>query len=426
MSRRPGERAKPIRPERLVVVSNRLPVAAVRGPEGAWSLRPGGGGLVTALAPVLEDRGGIWIGWPGVVGDEGAGILPLLEDFARRHGYGLMPISLTATEYDLFYLGLANEVLWPLFHDLQSRCTFAPEYWAAFLDVNRKFAAAVAGCVRPGDLVWVHDYLLLGVGRFARELIPTARLGFFLHIPFPPPDIFGKLPWRTEVLRALLAYDLIGFQTVRDRRNFVACLRTMLPEAVVRGRGNARHVLMQGRRTRAAAFPIGIDAQGFDALARRADVAARAQSLQAEIGVEHFLLGVDRLDYTKGIPFKLEAVRRLLRSRPDLHRRLGLVQILVPSRGEIPEYLRQKAEVERLVGEINGELGKPGWVPIHYFYRSLDREELVAYYRAASACLATPLKDGMNLVAKEYCACQSERRGVLVLSEFAGAASQLA
>lgn len=411
--------------QRLVVVSNRLPIAAVRGEGGAWSLLPGSGGLVTALAPVLEARGGLWVGWPGLIGETADEVRPLLESFVERHGYGLVPVSLTRAEHELFYLGFANEVLWPLFHDLQSRCTFVPEYWQAFLDVNRKFAAASVATARSRDMVWVHDYLLLGVGRFVRELMPAARLGFFLHIPFPPPDIFAKLPWRTEVLRALLAYDLVGFQTVRDRRNFVACLRALLPEAAVRGRGNAQRVIFQGRQTRSATFPISIDARGFSDLARRPDVAARAQSLQAAMRVEHLLLGVDRLDYTKGIPFKLEAVRRLLRARPDLHRRLALVQILVPSRSEIPEYLHQKAEVERLVGEINGELGQPGWTPVRYFYRSVERDELVAYYRAASVCLATPLKDGMNLVAKEYCACQAERRGVLVLSEFAGSAVQL-
>lgn len=412
--------------QRLVVVSNRLPIAATRAEDGTWSLLPGSGGLITALAPALEARGGLWVGWPGLIGEKNNEIRPLLESFSQRQGYGLVPVSLTESEYQLFYLGFANEVLWPLFHDLQTRCTFVPEYWQAFLDVNRKFAAAAVAALQPGDMVWIQDYLLLGVGRFARELVPEARLGFFLHIPFPPPDIFTKLPWRTEVLQALLAFDLVGFQTVRDRRNFVACIRDLLPEAAVRGRGNAWRVLMQGRQTRTAAFPIGIDARGFAALAGSPGIAARVQKLQAEMGVEHLLLGVDRLDYTKGIPFKLEAVRRLLRARPDLRRRLALVQILVPSRSEIPEYLQQKAEVERLVGEINGELGQPGWTPIHYFCRSVDRDELVAYYRAASVCLATPLKDGMNLVAKEYCACQAERRGVLILSEFAGAAVQLA
>lgn len=416
----------PLSNQRLAIVSNRLPIAAVRGTDGTWSLRPASGGLATALAPMLEARGGLWIGWPGVVGDRNSQIQPLLATFSQRQGYELVPVTLTKAEHELFYLGFANEVLWPLFHDLQSRCTFVPEYWDAFLEVNRKFAAAAGAAIQPGSLIWVHDYLLLSVGRFARELVPSARLGFFLHIPFPSPDIFSKLPWRTEVLRALLAYDLVGFQTVRDRRNFVACLRALLPEAVVRGRGNARRVLLQGRQTRSAAFPIGIDAQGFADMARRPDIAERAQSLRAAMGVEHLLLGVDRLDYTKGIPFKLEAVRRLLRARPDLLRRITLVQILVPSRGQIPEYLRLKGEVERLVGEINGEFGRPGWVPIQYFYRFHDRERLVAYYRAASVCLATPLKDGMNLVAKEYCACQVERSGVLVLSEFAGAADQLA
>lgn len=411
---------------RLAVISNRLPVVAARASNGSWSLRPGSGGLVTALAPALEARGGLWVGWSGLVGEENGEVRSLLESFTQSQGYGLVPVQLTAAEHELFYLGFANEVLWPLFHDLQTRCTFVPEYWEAFLGVNRKFATAAGAVVRPGEMVWVHDYLLLSVGRFLRELAPGVRLGFFLHIPFPPPDIFAKLPWRTEVLRALLAYDLIGFQTVRDRRNFVACLRALLPEAVVRGRGNERRVLSEGRQTRVVALPIGIDARGFADMARSPEAARRARELREEIGVEHLLLGVDRLDYTKGIPFKLEAVRRLLRARPDLHRKIALVQILVPSRSEIPEYLRLKAEVERLVGEINGELGQPGWTPIHYFYRSQNREELVAYYRAASVCLATPLKDGMNLVAKEYCACQVDRGGVLVLSEFAGAAVQLA
>jgi trehalose 6-phosphate synthase len=411
--------------QRLIIVSNRLPIVAVRGAGDVWTLSPGTGGLVAALAPALETRGGTWIGWPGVVGKGDAEIRFLLETFSRKQGYDLVPVSLTCSEYELFYLGFANEVLWPLFHDLQSRCTFVPEYWEAFLEVNRKFAAAAVEVARPGDMVWVHDYLLLSVGRFAREFEATNRLGFFLHIPFPPPDIFAKLPWRSEVLRSLLAYDLVGFQTVRDRRNFIACIRAMLPEAAVRGYGNERSIRLQGRRTRAAAFSIGIDALGFERLARSPEITARVRSLQAEMGVEHLLLGVDRLDYTKGIPFKLEAVRRLLRARPDLRRRIALLQVAVPSRSEIPEYLRLKTEVERLVGEINGELGEPGWTPIHYFFRSLAREELVAYYRAASVCLATPLKDGMNLVAKEYCACQVERNGVLVLSEFAGAASQL-
>jgi len=409
---------------RLVVVSNRLPVVVARDGDG-WRFEPGSGGLVTALEPVLESRGGLWIGWPGISPEALEEVRPHLADFAADHRFHLEPVPLTEREHELYYAGFANEVLWPLFHDLQTRCTFVPDYWEAFRAVNRRFGEVVAAARRPGDLIWVHDYQLIGVGETVRALAPEARLGFFLHIPFPPPDIFAKLPWRREILRGLLAYDLVGFQTGRDRRNFAACLRAFLPEAPVRGRGRGQHVLHAGRRVRIAYFPIGIDAESFASLARTEAVAVRAAQLRADLGVEHVALGVDRLDYTKGVPFKLEAVRRLLSERPEYRHRFTLVQLTVPSREEVPGYQQQKEEVERQVGEINGAFAEPGWVPIQYLFRSVPREELVALYRAADVCLATSLKDGMNLVAKEYCACQVDRRGVLVLSEFAGAAGQL-
>lgn len=409
---------------RLVVVSNRLPVVVAREGDG-WRFEPGSGGLVTALEPVLERRGGLWIGWPGISPEALAEVRPHLADFAADHRFHLEAVPLTEREHELYYAGFANEVLWPLFHDLQTRCTFVPDYWEAFQAVNRRFGEVVAAAWRPGDLVWVHDYHLIGVGETLRARVPGARLGFFLHIPFPPPDIFAKLPWRREILEGLLAYDLVGFQTGRDRRNFAACLRAFLPEAPVRGRGRSQHVVHAGRQVRILYFPIGIDARAFSDLAGSASVAARAAQLRADLGVENLALGVDRLDYTKGVPFKLEAVRRLLSERPEYRQRFTLVQLMVPSREEVPGYQQQKEEVERQVGEINGAFAEPGWVPIQYLFRSVPRDELAALYRAADVCLATSLKDGMNLVAKEYCACQVERRGVLVLSEFAGAAGQL-
>ena len=392
---------------------------------GAWSLLPGSGGLVTALSPALEARGGLWVGWPGLIGESADEIRPLLESFAERQGYGLVPVSLTRAEHELFYLGFANEVLWPLFHDLQSRCTFVPEYWQAFLDVNRKFAAASGAVARAGDMVWVHDYLLLGVGRFARELLPAARLGFFLHIPFPPPDIFAKLPWRTEVLRALLAYDLVGFQTVRDRRNFVACLRALLPEAAVRGRGNAQRVIFQGRQTRSATFPIGIDARGFADLAQSPDVAARAQGLQAAMRVEHLLLGVDRLDYTKGIRSSSRRCAVCCVPVPTCTGGLRSSRSWCRAGARSPSTCTRRPKSSASSARSTASSASRAGLRSVTFTVQSTVEELVAYYRAASVCLATPLKDGMNLVAKEYCACQTERRGVLVLSEFAGSAVQL-
>lgn len=411
--------------DRLVVVSNRLPVVLEAAAAGEWLLHSGSGGLVTALQPVLERRGGVWCGWPGVGPAQLSEIDRALRDYAQEHGFRLAPVALSDSQYELFYVGFSNEVLWPLFHDLQSRCTFVPEYWQAYLEVNRCFADTAAALLLPSDFVWVQDYHLVCVGDFLRQAGSAASLGFFLHIPFPPPDIFAKLPWRSELLQSLLAYDVVGFQTVRDRRNFSACVRALLPEARVRGRGNAQSVGWRGRTTKVGSFPIGIDARGFAERAASPEVQDRAGALRAEVGVDQIVLGVDRLDYTKGIPFKFEAIRRLFKARPEFLGRLRLVQILVPSRSDVPEYARQKAEVERLVGEINGELGEAGWAPIRYLFRSLDRDELIAYYRAADCCLATPLKDGMNLVAKEYCACHAELSGSLVLSEFAGAAAQL-
>ena len=419
---------------RLVVISNRLPVSLERT-ESGWKPHPSSGGLATALDQALEKTGGLWIGWPGVSSEQLPEAGPALSAAPDRR-YRLIPVPVSSEEHELFYLGFSNEVLWPLFHDLQTRCVFAPEYEAAYLAVNRRFAEIAARTLRDGDVVWVHDYHLIPTGAFLRELAhpqATPRLGFFLHIPFPPPDIFVKLPRRELLLRQLLAYDLVGFQTVRDRRNFAGCVRSLLPEARVVGRGNRQRVLLHDRfappsgrvaahESRLGSFPIGIDARGFAAAARSPAVIDRARALRRELGAERVLLGVDRLDYTKGVPFKLEAMRRLLLARPELRGKVALIQILIPSRYEIAEYRRQRDEVEALVGRIQGELGEPGWSPIHYLYRSLSREELVAYYRAADVCLATPLKDGMNLVAKEYCACQVELDGAIVLSEFAGAA----
>jgi trehalose 6-phosphate synthase len=416
-----------MRASRLVVVSNRLPLS-LEWTEAGWRTHASSGGLATALDHALERTGGLWVGWPGVSSDELPEASPALAAAPDR-SYRLLPVPVSKQEHELFYLGFSNEVLWPLFHDLQGRCVFAPEYERAYLAVNRRFAEITARALRAGDVVWVHDYHLIPAGSFLRELTHgdlAPRLGFFLHIPFPPPDIFAKLPHREALLRQLVAYDLVGFQTVRDRRNFAACLRALLPEARVLGRGNRQRVMLRDHVAKLGSFPIGIDARAFATAARRPDVAARAAQLRREVGGTSILLGVDRLDYTKGIPFKLEAVHRLLLARQELRGRLTLIQIVVPSRSEIPEYRRQRDEVEGLVGRINGELGEPGWTPIHYLYRSLDRDELVAYYRAADVCLATPLKDGMNLVAKEYCACQVELDGAIVLSEFAGAAVDLA
>ncbi|HSQ05006.1 MAG TPA: trehalose-6-phosphate synthase, partial [Burkholderiales bacterium] len=297
-------------------------------------------------------------------------------------------------------------------------------YWHTYQQVNRKFAAAVLASCGTDDFIWVHDYHLMNVASEAKAMGCCARMGFFLHIPFPSPDIYLKLPWRLPLLQALLDYDLIGFQTPRDRRNFVQCLRLLIHDAQVHGKGNVISVMHESHVTRVGSFPISIDYNAFVHQADAPAVAARAAELHRLLPNRKLILGVDRLDYTKGIPHRLQSFRNVLDRYPQLRERISLIQVVVPSRVDIPEYYDLKVQIEQLVGEINGSFMRPGgWVPVWYVYSSLTRDDLLAYYRAADIGLITPLKDGMNLVAKEYCAC-SEENCVLILSEFAGVAQQ--
>ena len=417
-------------PHRLVIVSNRLPVVLKQDDAGGWQAEPGSGGLVTAMAPILKDRGGLWIGWPGSVRQ---GVDMDLEGLLRQAvgegSYTFKPVSLTAGEVEGYYHGFANEILWPLFHDLQTRCNFDPSYWKTYRQVNRKFARVIADHSGEDDHVWIHDYHLIGVGLELREIGLVSKIAYFLHIPFPSLDLFLKLPWRFQILNALLAYDLVGFQTQRDKRNFVQCVRALRKDVPVRGKGQVSTAEVEGRSVRIGNFPISID---FDEFARQAaspEVERRVAEIKTDLGGEgngrHLLLGVDRLDYSKGIPERLKAFANALERFPRLRETVSLVQIVVPSRVHIPKYRDLKLDIERLVSKINGLYTQTGWVPIHYIFRSVDRTELVALYRAADIAFITPLKDGMNLVAKEYCAANVDEDGALILSEFAGAAAQL-
>ncbi len=409
---------------RLLVVSNRLPVILEKTSAG-WALRGGSGGLVSALAPVLSHRGGLWVGWPGLALEAGGDWEGVLANGFRERGYELVPVLLSEEEVKGFYDGFSNAVLWPLFHDQTGTCNFEPSFWYSYLDVNRRFARAVLDHCRKDDFVWVQDYQLIHVAELLRLEAPDRNVGFFLHIPFPPLDVFLRLPWRAQILGALLAYDLLGFQTPRDRRNFLTCLEHLLPEAEIAHGEPIAHVRVGDRTVKVGAFPIGIDYGSFAETARSPEVEARMGELARAIGPFAIILGVDRLDYTKGIPERLSAFRNALSRFPELREKVVLFQMTIPSREGVPEYQALKAQVERLVGEINGEYSTAGWVPVHYHYRSLPRRDLISLYRLARIGLVTPLKDGMNLVAKELCACQIEGTGVLVLSEFAGAAAQL-
>lgn len=414
---------------RLLVVSNRLPIVLEKKSTG-WGLKPGSGGLVSALAPVLSHRGGVWIGWPGMPLERGGSWEGVLEAGYRERGYELVPVLLSDEEVKGFYEGFSNAILWPLFHDLLGQCNFDPSFWYSYLKVNEKFADCVLRRSGDRDFVWVQDYQLIHVADFLRRKREDARVGFFLHIPFPPLDILLKLPWRGQILKALLAYDLLGFQTPRDTRNFLTCIENLLPEVEIAGEGPIVEVRLgsrtAGSRTvKVGAFPIGIDFKSFEEAARSEEVARRMAELRGRMGPAELIVGVDRLDYTKGLPERLRAFRNALQRHGELREKAIFFQVVVPSREGVPEYQSLKAEIEQLVGEINGEFSSAGWVPVHYHYKSLARRDLLSLYRMARLCLVTSIKDGMNLVAKEFCAAQVDGCGVLVLSEFAGAAAQL-
>jgi trehalose 6-phosphate synthase len=364
------------------------------------------------------------VGWPGILEGEAHDLRRVLDEEFSREVYRVEPVSLTRDEQRDFYLGFCNEVLWPLFHGLLDRCRFQARCWDVYRRVNRKYAAAIERAAEPGQLVWVHDYHLMTVGEELRNLGCESRLGFFLHIPFPPPDLFERLPWGRAILKALLRYDVVGFQTRRDWRNFLDCIRLLCP---TENRVHGDVVLSRDtpeRPTRVGVHPISIEWSVFGDKARAAAVGARAAELRAEVGTELMILGVDRLDYTKGVPEKLSGFERALERYPELRGRVTLVQLVIPSRVKIPEYHRLKARIEGLVGRINGRFTRRGWAPIQYQFGSWPQAELLAFYRGADVALVTPLRDGMNLVSKEYVAASVER-GALILSEFAGSAEEL-
>ena len=403
------------RPSRLVVVSNRAPVEMVRGPQGVSALRTVGG-LAGALDDALRLHGGTWIAWVGQhVPDE-------LPPETTGLAYPIRAVRLKEREVSHYYAGFSNQVLWPLCHMFPSRCRIQQNYWMAYRAANERFAATVAASVTRNDLVWVHDFHLCLVPGLLRGAGVPARVGVFWHIPFPPPTVFGILRWREELLTGLLGADLLAFQTEADVRNFLASVRQYLHVPVV---DDPPTVRLPGRDVRVTALPIGIDYEHFHAEATDPDTRERAARLRHNLGSDVVLLGVDRLDYTKGIVERLRGFERFLERQPEWRRRVCFVQVTVPSRDRVPEYRDLKRTVDEAVGRIAGRFTYEGRSPLRYLYTALPREQLIAYYAAADVALVTPLRDGMNLVAKEYVACRVGTPGVLVLSEFAGAANDL-
>jgi trehalose 6-phosphate synthase len=402
----------------FVVVANRLPVDQVGVDEhGQPRYETSPGGLVTALAPIMKAHHGAWVGWPGAPGEVG--------DAFDSDDMHLVPVALSEADVEDYYEGMANGTLWPLFHDVIAAPQYHRHWWDAYVAVNRRFAEVAAAKAAKGATVWVQDYQLLLVPAVLRELRPDLRIGFFNHIPFPGYEIFSQLPWRKQVVEGVLGADLVGFQRRSDATNFMrACRRA----ADVTTKGQTAHVVTTGdeRRVRVGAFPISIDAQGFHELAVRPDVVARAEQIRKELGEpETVLLGVDRLDYTKGIRHRLSTFAELLEDGELDRGSTVLVQVASPSRERVQAYADLRDEVELTVGRLNGDHGTMAFQPVHYLHQSFPRDEMAALYLAADVMLVTALRDGMNLVAKEYVAARHDEDGVLVLSEFAGAADEL-
>ena len=406
----------------FVVVANRLPIDMERLPDGSTTWKRSPGGLVTALEPLLRKRRGAWIGWAGV---PDSGEEPIVEEDLQ-----LYPVELSAQDVADYYEGFSNATLWPLYHDLIVKPVYHRKWWDSYVDVNRRFAEATARAAAHGATVWIQDYQLQLVPKMLRMLRPDLTIGFFLHIPFPPVELFMQMPWRTEIVEGLLGADLVGFHLAGGAQNFLVLARRLVgantSRASIGVRSRFGEVSYGFRTVKVGAFPISIDSADLDAKARNRSVRQRARQIRAELGnPRKILLGVDRLDYTKGIDVRLRAFTELLEEDRIKRDDTVLIQLATPSRERVESYIAMREDIERQVGHINGEYGEVGHPLVHYLHRPVPRDELIAFFVAADVMLVTPLRDGMNLVAKEYVACRSDLGGALVLSEFTGAAAEL-
>ena len=405
--------------ERLIVVSNRLPLT-IREVDGRSRAVPSAGGLVAALGPLMERIDRVWVGWPGIgaATDDDRTRRNLIEAWERDHGF--VAVDIPPDVATPFYEGYSNATLWPALHGFPAQVALDHGTWLAYRDANERFANAVTERYRDGDLIWVHDYQLALVPALVRERIPDAAIGFFLHVPFPSSEVFRILPNREQLIRGLLGADLVAFQTHAHMHEFRRALLQVLglPSRLDR-------VDVDGRTVSLATLPIGIVVDAWERAIRERNVQRRIAEHRERAGDMRTLVAVDRLDYTKGIPERLRAYRHLLRTRPQWIGKVQLVQVAVPSREAVPRYAELRRQVSELVGEIDGEFATSAWHPVVYLRRSIPRAELAALYATADVAWVSPLRDGMNLVAKEYVACQGDRPGVLVISEFAGAAQEM-
>jgi len=402
---------------RTIIVSNRLPVKVLKDKQGELEYKPSEGGLATGLSSVYKEGDNLWVGWPGRYfknKDKQKEAREALEE------QNMAPVFLSEEEIKLYYEGFSNEMLWPTFHYFNQYALYKKSYWEAYQKVNQKFCDEIIKVLKPGDKVWVHDYQLMLVPRMIRDEIPDVSVGFFLHIPFPSFEVFRLLPWRRELLDGVLGADLVGFHTYDDMRHFLSAVSRICYISNHHG-----HILKDRRTVVVDSFPIGIDYDKYASQAAHPETLSKEVEYRTSLGKQKLMLSIDRLDYSKGIPARLQIFDIFLKHHPEYEGKVSLLMVVVPSRDRVEKYKDLKEEVDLLVGRINGKYGTVNWTPIHYFYRSFPIEDLSAFYRMADVAMVTPMRDGMNLVCKEYVASKLDQKGVLILSEMAGASKEL-
>lgn len=401
---------------KIIIVSNRLPVKLITSENGNFEYKNSEGGLATGLNAIRKNSNIVWIGWPGTVinDDKQRNVNQDLQEMQ------LIPVFLTQDEINHYYEGFSNETLWPIFHYMATYARYEQHHYAAYKEVNRKFKEAVLRIYNEGDTIWIHDYQLLLLPSMLRQDLPDATIGFFQHIPFPSYELFRLIPWRKELLHGLMGADLIGFHTYDDVRHFLSTVTHLLPV-----RSSANMVFAEERTVVVESFPMGIDPSIFENALNKQEVKEHIQNLQSTFTQTKIILTIDRLDYSKGIIQRLQAFDLFLHNDPEYLEKVVLYMVIVPSRDAVKQYRELRDEIDQLVGRINARYRTMTWLPIHYFYRSFSHDMLVALYNSADVCLVTPMRDGMNLVCKEYVACRTQNNGVLILSEMAGASKEL-
>lgn len=402
---------------KTIIVSNRLPVKIQRNEKRKLEYHPSAGGLATGLGSIYKQGNNLWIGWPGIVTNKKEEKAEITESILKE---SMSPVFLTEEDIRDFYEGFSNETLWPNFHYFNQYAVYEPRLWEAYKRVNRKFADEIIKKADPDDTLWIHDYQLMLVPDMIRKEYPNVSMGFFLHIPFPSYEIFRLIPWRKEILHGVLGSDLIGFHTYDDMRHFLSSVSRLV------GLSNTQGQVVVGNRTiMVDSFPMGIDYDKYSEAAASPEALEREVHYRISLGDQKLILSIDRLDYSKGISQRLQAFDMFFERYPQYRNKISLILVVVPSRDQVGQYKDLKEEIEGLVGRINGKYGKINWTPIHFFYRSFPLEELSAFYRMADVALVTPMRDGMNLVCKEFVASKINKKGVLILSEMCGASKEL-